>query len=208
MRELLKYPIHILKRELDVRDLKEKIVIFSKSIKAHFTAPLISSLQSVQSSDDYSRLDMTVVFTLLQNFCENIKPPRKGWDYEPPSDEVTTGADIERIRLMWNKYCDDDLQCPQLDDVFNRMKDKFGTVAVHGDDGERKSPDKEEGFEDIKDKVSCKKYIIKFQYFSLYKGKHTVFANLSSSPNLFSSVPCCASTFEYFQVLQILKLQS
>nr|XP_022312288.1 uncharacterized protein LOC111117454 isoform X2 [Crassostrea virginica] len=153
LRQLLRYPIHILKQELDVRDLKEKIVIFSKSMKAHFTVPLISSLQSVQSSNDYSRLDMTVVFTLLQNFCENIKPPRKGWGYEPPSEEITTGADIERIRLMWNKFCDGDLQFPQLDDVYNRMKDKYGTEAVLGDDSVQKHGE-EEGFEELKEKIT------------------------------------------------------
>ena len=159
MKELLKYPIHILKRELDVRDLKEKIVIYSKSIKEHFTPPLLTDVQGVQSSDDYSRLDMTVVFTLLQNFCENIRPPSKGWGYEPPSDEVTTGADIERIRLMWNKFCDNDLQFSQLDDVFNRMKDKYGTEAVLGDDGVRKHGE-EEGFEEMKEKIQSKIHIL------------------------------------------------
>ena len=157
MRQLLRYPIHILKQELDVRDLKEKIVIFSKSMKAHFTVPLISSLQSVQSSNDYSRLDMTVVFTLLQNFCENIKPPRKGWGYEPPSDEITPGADIERIRLMWNRFCDGYLQFPQLDDVYNRMKHKYGAMAVLGDAAVRDSSRDEEGFKDIRVKIPCKK---------------------------------------------------
>ena len=163
MKDLLKYPIHILKRELDVRDLKEKIVIYSKSIKAHFTAPLISKFQSVQSLDDYSRLDMTVVFTLLQNFCENIKPPQKGWGYEPHSDEVTTGADIERIRLMWNKFCDDDPQLTQLDDVFNRMKNKYGTVAVLEDDDVWKHGE-EEGFEEMKEKITSKIYRLFYIY--------------------------------------------
>ena len=32
---------------------------------------------------------------------------------------------------MWNRFCDDDLQFPQLDDVYNRMKDKYGTEALH-----------------------------------------------------------------------------
>ena len=163
MKELLRFPVHILKRELNVRELKEKIVIYSKSIKAHFTTPLISNLQSVQSLNDYSRLDMTVVFTLLQNFCENIKPPRKGWGYEPPSEEITTGADIERIRLMWNRFCDDNLQFPQLDDVYNRMKDKYGTEAVLGDDGVQKHVE-EEGFEEMKEKIPSKIYRLFYIY--------------------------------------------
>ena len=163
MKELLKYPIHILKRELNVRDLKEKIVIYSKSIEAHFPAPRISNLQGVQSSGDYSRLDMTVVFTLLQNFCENIKPPSKGWGYEPPSDDITPGADIERIRQMWNKFCDDDLQFPQLDGVYNRMKDKYGTEAVLGDDGVQIHGE-EEGFEKMKEKIPSKIYRLFYIY--------------------------------------------
>ena len=163
MKDLLKFPIHILKRELDVRDLKEKIVIYSKSIKAHFTAPLISSLQSVKSLDDYSRLDMTVVFTLLQNLCENIKPPRKGWGYEPLSDEITPGADIERMRLMWNKYCDYDLQFPQLDYVYKRMKDRYGTEAVLGEDGVWKHGE-EEGFEEMREKIQSKIYLLFYIY--------------------------------------------
>ncbi|XP_078338953.1 uncharacterized protein LOC111117454 isoform X3 [Crassostrea virginica] len=159
LKELLRYPVHILKKELDVKDLKENTVIYSKSIKAHFTAPLISNLQSVQILDDYSRLDMTVVFTLLQSFCENIKPPKKGWGYEPPSDEITTGADIERIRLLWNKFCDDDLQFPQLDDVYKRMKEKYGTEAVLGDDGVQ-THGEEEGFEEMKEKIPSKIHIL------------------------------------------------
>ena len=106
---------------------------------------------------------MPVVFTLLQNFCENIKPPKKGWGYEPPSDEITTGADIERIRLMWNKFCDDDLQFPQIDDVFNRMKDKYGPEAVLGDDGVWKHGE-EEGFEEMKEKIPSKIYRLFYIY--------------------------------------------
>ena len=141
-------------------------------MKAHFTVPLISSLQSVQSSNDYSRLDMTVVFTLLQNFCENIKPPRKGWGYEPPSEEITTGADIERIRLMWNKFCDGDLQFPQLDDVYNRMKDKYGTEAVLGDDSVQKHGE-EEGFEELKEKITSKIYLLIYiQVFCIHNGNN------------------------------------
>ena len=173
LKELLKYPVHILKKELDVRDLKEKIVIYSKSIKAHFTTRIISSLHSVQSLDDYSRLDMTVVFTLLQNFCENIKPPKKGWGYEPPPDEITPGADIERIRLMWNRFCDDYLLFPQLDDVYNRMRDKYGTEAVLGDDSVQKHGE-EEGFEEMKEKIPSKIYRLFYIYSSSIINVHNL----------------------------------
>nr|XP_034339424.1 uncharacterized protein LOC105339430 isoform X4 [Crassostrea gigas] len=157
LRELLKYLVYILKQELVVNDLKEKTVIHSKSIEEHFTTqPLIRELQSVKDLNDYDQLDMSLVFALLRNFCEKIKAPMRGWDYEPPDEENNVAADIERIRFMWNKYCDNDLQFKHLDDVYNRMKQKFGTVPVHGGDGNRKHKD-EDDFELMKDKIQSVK---------------------------------------------------
>ncbi|XP_065934540.1 uncharacterized protein [Magallana gigas] len=161
LEELLKYLVHILERELSVNDLKEKMVIHSKSIEQYFSEPLIKELQSVEKQGDYSRLDISSVFTLLWNFCDGIKPPSRGWDYEPSDDETHVGADIERIRFMWNKYCDDDFEFKHLDEVYNRMKQKYGTVAVLGDDGVSKSPledqEKAEGFETVKLKIQSNK---------------------------------------------------
>uniref|UniRef100_K1PVV3 Novel STAND NTPase 3 domain-containing protein n=1 Tax=Magallana gigas TaxID=29159 RepID=K1PVV3_MAGGI len=68
----------------------------------------------------------------------------EGWDYEPQDDETHVGADIERIRSMWNKYCDDDFELKNLDEVYNRMKQKYGTVAVLGGDWNRKPPHKDQ----------------------------------------------------------------
>lgn len=162
LRELLKYLVHILKQELCVNDLIEKTVIHSKSIEEHFTTqPLIRVLQSVKDLDDYDRLDMSLVFALLRNFCEHIKAPIRGWDYEPPDEEKHVSADIERIRFMWNKYCDDDLQFKHLDDVYKRMKQRFGTVPVHWGAGNGKNRD-EDDFEMMNDKIQSKSFIIKY----------------------------------------------
>ncbi|XP_065934550.1 uncharacterized protein [Magallana gigas] len=161
LEELLKYLVHILERELSVNDLKEKMVIHSKSIEQYFSEPLIKELQIVKNPGDYSRLDVSSVFTLLCNFCDGITPPSRGWDDEPPDDETHVGADIERIRFMWNKYCDDDFEFKHLDEVYHRMKQKYGTVAVYGDDGVSKSPledkEKAEGFETVKLKIQSYK---------------------------------------------------
>lgn len=133
LKELCKYLVHILKHELGVNDLEEKAVIHSISIKENFTEPRIKNLQSLKSINDYSRLDMALIYALLRNFCDNIKPSSRGWDYEPPDDEIHVGADIERIRFMWNKYCDDDLEF-ELDEVYNRIKQTYGTVIYSRND--------------------------------------------------------------------------
>lgn len=161
LNELLNYLVHILKQELDVNDLKEKAVIHSKSINEHFSEPFIKDLQSLKHINDYSQLHTSLVYALLRNFCEGIKPPSRGWGYKPPDDETNVCADIERIRFMWNKYCDDDLQFKHIDDVYKRMKQKYGTVAVHGDAGVRNVPPKDEenreGLKLIKEKIQSKK---------------------------------------------------
>lgn len=160
LNDLLNYLVHILKQELDVNDLKEEALIHSKSINEHFSEPLIKDLQSLKDINDYSQLDTSLVFALLRNFCEGIKPPNRGWDYEPPDVETHVGADIERIRYMWNKYCDDDFELKHLDEVYNRMKKKYGrmkqnngTVAVIGGGGNRKSPLKD--LENIEVELEC-----------------------------------------------------
>ncbi|XP_062581664.1 uncharacterized protein LOC134243425 isoform X2 [Saccostrea cucullata] len=151
---LQEYLVHILRREIDVKDLKEKSIIHSKSLGEHFTEPVLQDLYGVEKSDDYNKLDMSLVFALLRNFCVNFKPPTKGWDYEPPEDERTVGADIERIRSMWNKYCDNDYDFKNLDDVFNRMRNKYGTVAVQNDiESQNKAQDALGGFSEIKEKI-------------------------------------------------------
>nr|XP_034339427.1 uncharacterized protein LOC105327203 isoform X2 [Crassostrea gigas] len=155
LEELLKYLVHILKQELGVSDLKEKVVIHSKSVNEHFSEQLIKKMHSVRNLNDYSQLDPSLVFAFLRNFCESVKPSSRGWDYEPLDDETHTGADIERIRYMWNKYCDNDFEFKHLDDVSKRMKQKYGTFAVHGDDGEShlKKDENTEGFELRKNKI-------------------------------------------------------
>lgn len=65
---------------------------------------------------------MLLVYVLLRNFCEGIKFLSRGWGYEFLDDEINVCVDIERIRFMWNKYCDDDLQFKYIDDVYKWMK--------------------------------------------------------------------------------------
>jgi hypothetical protein len=152
LKTLQKYLVHILKKEVSVTDLKEMSIIHSKSLTEHFPEPLRKDLLNVSDIKDYNKLDMSLVFALLRNICPNIKPPSKGWDYEPPDEEKTLGADIERIRQMWNKYCDNKQEFKDMDDVYNRMKDKYGTVAV--EESSNKSPDDNEAeFEDKKVKI-------------------------------------------------------
>ena len=57
------------------------------------------------NSRDYKDFDITLLYTLLRNVCQNIPPPSQRWGMStmPSSNEVTVGDDIERIRLLRNK---------------------------------------------------------------------------------------------------------
>ncbi|XP_062617279.1 uncharacterized protein LOC134278984 isoform X1 [Saccostrea cucullata] len=143
---LQRYLTRILKSKLKVTELQENIILCSRSLKEHFNEYLIKDLNDVKTEDDYDNLYMNLVFALLTNFCKDIKPPGIGWGYEPPKNEDSEGADIERIRSMWNKYCDNDHNYPQLEDVYNRMFEK------HGEIHERKSSKEDETIEDVRTK--------------------------------------------------------
>nr|XP_022318531.1 uncharacterized protein LOC111121518 [Crassostrea virginica] len=52
----------------------------------------------------YQDFDITLLYTLLRNVCQNITPPSQNWGVStmPSPSEVTVGDDIERIRLIRN----------------------------------------------------------------------------------------------------------
>ncbi|XP_048748324.2 uncharacterized protein LOC125660635 [Ostrea edulis] len=147
--KLFRYVHHILKKELEVCDLKEQLIIYSASLKEHFNTTLLNGLNNVKHAEDYDDLDMKVVFALLMNLCSNIKPPTTGWGYKPRDDDFSTGADLERIRTIWNVYCDNHCNDQQLNDVYGRMLEKYGENPTEA----KVANPNEDKFEDIKSKI-------------------------------------------------------
>ena len=89
-----------------MEELKDVADLFKTSIVEHFSEALLKSLCNLNSLDDYQNLDISLVYNLLRNVCKNVTPPKRGWGYEPSADDVSLGADIERIRSISNRYCD------------------------------------------------------------------------------------------------------
>nr|XP_022316071.1 uncharacterized protein LOC111119843 isoform X2 [Crassostrea virginica] len=52
----------------------------------------------------YQEFDITLLYTLLRNVCQNITPPSQGWGVSamPSPNEVTVGDDIKRIHIIRN----------------------------------------------------------------------------------------------------------
>lgn len=47
----------------------------------------------------YEEFDITLLYTILRNYCPNIQPPTKNWELNtmPLLTETTVGDDIERM---------------------------------------------------------------------------------------------------------------
>lgn len=54
-------------------------------------------------SEDYSNFDISLLYTLLRHLAL-LPPPGNGWGKEPDPSDRSVSANIERIRLMRNKY--------------------------------------------------------------------------------------------------------
>lgn len=58
---------------------------------------------------DYNDFDVTLLYTLIRNLCAaSLNPtslnPTRGWGKVPDSSHMRIGDDIERLRLMRNKF--------------------------------------------------------------------------------------------------------
>nr|XP_022316877.1 uncharacterized protein LOC111120456 [Crassostrea virginica] len=84
--------------------------IFQKVIKVnHLTRTLPKDQIAVLSNANtrgYTDFDITLLYTLLRNVCQTITPPSQNWGVStmPSPNEVTVGDDVERIRLIRNKF--------------------------------------------------------------------------------------------------------
>lgn len=68
---------------------------------------------------DYSKFDVTLLYTLIRNLCSSLTPTR-GWGLEPNDTDKKIGDDIERLRLFRNNYAHAD-STEILDAVFNNL---------------------------------------------------------------------------------------
>lgn len=175
------YLMVTLKHHIGIDELKDVTVLFKTTLLQHFKESILKELYDINSWDDYAKLDISLVYNLLRNVCKHIPSPTRGWGYDPPSDDVNLGADIERIRSIWNRYCDSETEFMHLDDIFVRMFDRFGRIS---EDVEVQVS----GSEKIMSK--CIVFIISIFTYLLYL--HVLLSNLTfHNVNLFLSLYRC-----------------
>nr|XP_034339438.1 uncharacterized protein LOC109619320 [Crassostrea gigas] len=111
-----------------MEEIKETTVFFKRSIVEHFGEELLTSLCNINSLEDYHNLDISILYNLLRNVCKNVTPPKRGWGYEPSADDESLGADIERIRSIWNRHCDGETEFSYLEEILVRMIYRYGNI--------------------------------------------------------------------------------
>lgn len=52
---------------------------------------------------DYSKFDVTLLYTLIRNLCPSLTPTR-GWGTQPNAMDTNIGDDIERLKLFRNNF--------------------------------------------------------------------------------------------------------
>lgn len=77
---------------------------------------------------DYSKFDVTLLYTLIRNLCPSLKPT-KGWGKEPDNTDIEIGDDIERLRLFRNKYHAHADSAANSDTVFKDLWKNLNSVV-------------------------------------------------------------------------------
>lgn len=108
----------------DLDSLRYKMVTHSESLKHHFKETLCDPM--VYNEDDLKEFDLDVVYILLTNFCD-IQCPDNGWGNMPRDEDLSLGADIERVRILVNEYLDNKtLNVEEADQILGRRENLSG----------------------------------------------------------------------------------
>lgn len=100
------------------KDLRYQMLLHSESLKQQFKENFDTIMNS--SSVDWTKFDLVTVYILLTNFCD-IHCPDRGWGYTPTNDDISLGADIERIRIFVNEYLDNKMcKAGEADQILDR----------------------------------------------------------------------------------------
>lgn len=102
------------------KHIRYQMFMHSESLKQHFKENFDTIMNP--SSIVWTQFDLDTVYTLLSNFC-GIPCPDRGWGYTPTDDDVSLGADIERIRILVNEYLENKMyKAEEADIILERQR--------------------------------------------------------------------------------------
>lgn len=109
-------PIHLYTKIKSSRPLTNgKSTLQPHQLKICFLPP--------PSLPDYSKFDVTLLYTLIRNLCPSLKPTQ-GWGKKPQDANTMIGDDIERLRLFRNNcmHGSTSISDSDFEDLWQRLK--------------------------------------------------------------------------------------
>lgn len=114
----------ILRREISPQNLSHTVNVTLPTLRRNpfnkiqelFIFPKPNSFYN----GNYSDFDITLLYTLLRNFCSKIRPHKNKWGNNPDHTDKGVAANIERIRLFRNEHCGHQVNISISDQDFER----------------------------------------------------------------------------------------
>lgn len=109
--------------------VKEYLATFPKSKRL----PISRQQETLISKEDYSEFDITLLYFLCRNVCA-IPPHKNQWGNSPSPEDRSVSANIERIRLIRNKYghnSEFSISVNNFNDIWQEMFDIVKNLERH-----------------------------------------------------------------------------
>lgn len=93
----------VLKKTIAPSALSQNVKFFIANLRNPGSSPFNTEQKTLIYNQNYSDFDITLLYVIFRNIC-NFKPHSKQWGNDPDPGERSVSANIERIRLIRNKY--------------------------------------------------------------------------------------------------------
>lgn len=99
----------VLTKKICPSTLSQKVKTYLSMLPKGKQPPITKVQETIIHNGNYSDFDITLLYFLLRNIL-NIPPHAKQWGNDPDQSDRSVSANIERIRVIRNKYG----HCPVL----------------------------------------------------------------------------------------------
>lgn len=93
----------VLRKTITPSALSQNVKFFIAHLRNPGSSPFNIEQKTLIYNQNYSDFDITLLYVIFRNIC-NFKPHSKQWGNDPDPGERSVSANIERIRLIRNKY--------------------------------------------------------------------------------------------------------
>lgn len=131
----------ILTKEMIPTALSHNVKTFDRNLPRNTKSPISKQQKTFIDNEDYLEFDITLLYVLFRNIC-SIPPHSENWGNKPRPNDRCLSANIERIRLMRNKYfghnpsseiSDSDFTqtCDEIFQIVQELEKYLGTSTLY-----------------------------------------------------------------------------